>query len=213
MKRRTILIATAAYLMATPLWAADVAAPAPNATLAKEEDPAHEELRTLRKGLIEAIQKNDIDALLTYLDPDVLVTWPNGEVSRKPEGVKAYYDRMMKGPGRIVDSLTSDPTVDELAHLYGDTAISTGTSKDHYHLADGKDLDLLTHWTAAVVKKDGKWKITAFHGSVDMFDNAVLRLAISRVAWWAGGIAAVVGIIIGLIVARVFRKPPAAARL
>jgi len=210
MKRRTMQFAMFACLMATPLWAADVAAPAPPAALNKQEDPAHEELRTLRKGLVEAIQKNDVDALLTYLDPDVVVTWPNGEVSRKPEGVKAYYDRMMKGPGRIVDSLTSDPTVDELAHLYGDTAISTGTSKDHYHLADGKDLDLLTHWTAAVVRKDGKWKIAAFHASVDMFDNAVLRLAITRVAWWAGGIAAVVGLIVGFVVARVFRKRPAA---
>ncbi len=208
MQRRTIQFAMVACLMATPLWAADVAPPAPNATVANAEDPAHEELRTLRKGLVEAIQKNDVDALLTYLDPDVVVTWQNGEVSRKPDGVKAYYDRMMKGPGRIVESITIDPTVDDLAHLYGDTAVSTGTSKDHYHLADGKDLNLLTHWTAAAVRKDGKWKIAAFHASVDMFDNAVLRLAITRVAWWAGGIAAVVGIIVGLIVARVFRKRP-----
>ena len=143
---------------------------------------------------------------MTYLDPDVVVTWQNGEVSRKPDGVKAYYDRMMKGPQRVVDTLTIDPTVEELTHLYGDTGVAFGSSKDHYKLADGKDFDLLSHWTATVVKKDGKWKIAAFHASANMFDNAVLRLAVFRVSSWTGGIALVAGIVVGVVLGKVFRK-------
>ena len=197
-------------LVAIKLEAADTAPAA--APAAKEpENPAHDELRALRKGMVEAIQKGDIDKLLTYLDPDVVVTWQNGEVSRKPEGVKAYYDRMMKGPNRVVQSIAIDPTVDELTHLYGDTGVAFGSSKDDFKLADGKDLNLLTRWTATVVKKEGTWKVAAFHASVDMFDNAVLRLAIARTAWWAGGIAAIVGLIAGFVIARAFRKGRAAS--
>ena len=210
MKRCIVLLAVFSCviwpaLVATKIEAADsalVTAPA-----AKEsETAAHEELRAMRKGMVDAIQKGDIDKLLTYLDPDVVVTWQNGEVSRKPEGVRAYYDRMMNGPQRVVQSVTIDPTVDELTHLYGDTGVAYGSSKDDFKLTDGKDLNLVTRWTATVVKKEGTWKVAAFHASVDMFDNAVLRLAIARTAWWVGGIAAIVGLILGFIFARVFRK-------
>ena len=106
---RRICALIVACLIATSLRTADIEAQAIEAATKQvaaaaedknKEDPAHEELRALRKGLVEAIQKNDVDDLLTYLDPDVVVTWQNGEVSRKPDGVKAYYDRMMKGPGR-----------------------------------------------------------------------------------------------------------------
>lgn len=210
MKRCMVFSAIAGCVIASAVFATklDAADPAPaSAPAAKEpEDPAHEELRTLRKGMVEAIQKGDIDKLATYLDPDVVVTWQNGEVSRKPDGVRDYYERMMKGPQRVVESVTIDPTVDDLTHLYGDTGVAYGSSKDDFKLADGKELNLLTRWTATVVKKQGTWKVAAFQASVDMFDNAVLRLAIARTAWWAGGIAAVVGLILGFVLARVFRK-------
>ena len=222
MKRRTMQFLMVACLMASPLWAAQIEKPADlDAAVAKleketggdktaKENPAHEELRALRKGMIEAIEKGDIDKLLTYLDPDVVVTWENGEVSRKPAGVKEYWDRMMKGPQRVVESVTIDPTADELTHLYGDTGIAFGSSHDHYKLADGKDFDLLTRWTATLVRKGGTWKVAAFQAGVNMFDNAVLRLAVVRTAWWAGGIAAIVGLLVGFVIARVFRKRPAA---
>ncbi len=128
-------LAIVVCLIATSLPTADIEAQAIEADTKQvaaaaedknKENPAHEELRALRKGLVEAIKKNDVDELLTYLDPDVVVTWQNGEVSRKPDGVKAYYDRMMKGPQRVVDTLTIDPTVEELTHLYGDTGVAFG---------------------------------------------------------------------------------------
>lgn len=41
----------------------------------KKEDAAHEELRSLRKQMVDAVNKNDIDALLVHLDKHVVVTW------------------------------------------------------------------------------------------------------------------------------------------
>ena len=42
-----------------------------------QEDPAHEELRTLRNGILEAITKGDINAQLEFVHPDVVITWQN----------------------------------------------------------------------------------------------------------------------------------------
>jgi ketosteroid isomerase-like protein len=161
------------------------------------EDPAHEELRALRRELVEAVNKSDLEGLLGHLDPSVIVTWLNGEVSRNPEEVRAYYDRMMKGPRPIVKSITIDPTVEELTHLYGNTGVAYGHSKDHFQLTDGQDFVVPTRWSATVVKKDGKWLIANFHASTDMFDNPVLTLAVKRTALWAAVIAGVVGLILG----------------
>ena len=175
------------------------------------EDPAHEELRTLRKQLVEAINKNDIDSLLTHLDKDVVVTWMNGEVSRKPAGVREYIERMTKGDNRQVTSYTTEAEADDLTHLYGDTGVVYGHSKDHFVLTDGRNLDVDTRWTASLVKKDGKWLVTAFHASTNMFDNPVLHIAVRRTAIMVGGVAVIVGILVGFLIARLIQKRPAKA--
>ncbi len=178
---------------------------------AAKEDPAHEELRALRRELTQAINNNDLDKLLALLDDDVVVTFMNAEVARKPEQVKAYYERMMKGEHRIVDSFTTDPTVDELTHMYGDTGVAFGSSKDHFKLVDGRDFQVETRWTAVLVKKQDKWKVAGFHASASIFDNPVLYIAIRKTAAWTGGIAAVVGLVIGFAAAWFLKKRPQAA--
>jgi uncharacterized protein (TIGR02246 family) len=164
------------------------------------EDPAHEELRALRGQMVEAINKNDIDALLTHLDKDVVVTWMDASVSRGPKGVKEYIEKMTKGPDRKVESHSTDAEVDELTHLYGDTGVATGRSQDRFVLTDGRDFVVNTRWTAALAKKDGKWKVAAFHSSANMFDNPVLYLAVRRTALWTGGVVGLAGLAIGTVV-------------
>src|SRR5205085_11953687 len=73
-------------------------APAQEPDKSAAENPVHQELRAMRQGVVDAVNKNDVDRLLTYLDKDVVVTWMNAEVSKGPEGVRAYFDKMMKGP-------------------------------------------------------------------------------------------------------------------
>src|SRR5688572_22510368 len=65
----------------------------------------------LREGLIESFSKGDIDQLVTYLAPDIVVTWQNGEVSHGPDGVRAYYNKMMAGEDRIVREIKTEPEV------------------------------------------------------------------------------------------------------
>jgi uncharacterized protein (TIGR02246 family) len=163
----------------------------------KKEDPAHDELRALKKDVEEALNKGDLDKVLTFLDKDVVVTWMNGEVSKGPQGVREYYERMTKGPNRVVDVFKTAPVVDDLTHLYGNTGVAYGSSKDYFKLTDGSEFTVPTRWSATVVKENGRWKIANFHASTNVFDNPVLWLGIRRTAWWAGGIALVVGLLLG----------------
>src|SRR5690349_13915630 len=172
----------------------------------KAEDPAHEALRTLRRGMVDAINKNDLDALLTYLDRDIVVTWMDGRVSRGPQGVREYIEQMTKGENRKVNSYQTEAEVDDLTHLYGDTGVAFGHSRDQFVLTDGRDFVVNTRWTGTLVKKDARWKLASFHASTDMFDNPVLHIAVRRTATWAGAIAGAVGLAAGFLVAWFLRR-------
>ena len=46
------------------------------------EDPAHQQLRDLRTEMIAAIESRDIDRMMTYVHPEIVTTWQDGETTR-----------------------------------------------------------------------------------------------------------------------------------
>ena len=167
-----------------------------------QEDPAHNELRALRDGLLDAIQKGDIERELTYLHPNVVVTWQNAEVSRGRDGVRAYLNRMLNGPSKIVSDYKLDLNVDELTILYGgDTGISFGGSKEHIGLATGTNIDYPARWSATLVKEDGKWLVASLHASTNLFENPFLATT-KRLMYIGCAVALVVGMLVGWLVGR-----------
>lgn len=204
MKLRMLFAALLGVLVLLPLRAGDEPP-------GDKEDPAHEELRDLRKQLVEAVNKNDIDALLKLLDENVVVTWLDGRVSRGHKEVRAYIEEMLQGPNRKVERYESHPEVAELTHLYADgkVGVAYGSSTEKFVLTGGHELVVPTRWSATLVKKDGKWLIANFHGSTSMFDNPILGATVQRTAMWVGIIAGVGGLIVGLILGRLIRRRPA----
>ena len=173
--------------------------------VAQEEDPVHDELRAVRDAMIAAVNDNDPDALMTYLHENVTATWLNGEVSRGPGEVRAYYDRMMTGDDAVVESLSIEPAVERLADIYGNTAVAHGSSQDHYNLTTGMTFDVTTRWSATLVKEGGEWKVVNFHASTGIFDNALLRMA-QKSAYGLGAGGLVVGLVLGALAVVIFRK-------
>ncbi|HEY7498554.1 MAG TPA: DUF4440 domain-containing protein [Vicinamibacterales bacterium] len=166
------------------------------------EDPAHAELRALRDSLVDAVNKRDVSRVLNHLHPDVVVTWQNAEVSRKPDGVRAYLTRMLEGPNRIVDEFSTTPSVDELTILYGgDAGVAFGSSRDRFKLRAGQSFEVTSRWTATVVRQDGRWLIASFHASVNMFDNPLVA-GVRTLAMAAGAGALVVGLVLGWLIGR-----------
>jgi ketosteroid isomerase-like protein len=166
------------------------------------EDPAHQALRQLRDDLVETMNQGDIEASLKFLHTNVVITWHNAEVSSGHDGVRAYHNRVMSGPNKIVESFHCSLTVDGLTLLYGgDTGVCFGSSEEQFKLANGKRLNLKGRWSATLVKDDGRWLVANLHASTNLFDNVLLTVA-KKAVWWAGIISLGLGLIVGVVVGR-----------
>ncbi len=165
-------------------------------------EATHNEIRAMRDGLMDAVNKGDIEHELTFLTTNVVVTWHNAEVSRGREGVRDYYNRMMNGPNKVVADFHAEINVDELTILYGEnTGIAFGSSIEHFKLANGSSFDLKGRWTTTMVKEDGHWLIASLHVSTNIFDNVMLDME-KKYAIRAVVVALVVGVIVGWLVGR-----------
>lgn len=170
---------------------------APAAQPPPGENPAHQELRAVRDGLLAAINRDDNAATLAHLHTNVVITWHNAEVSRGHAGVRAYHERVMTGPGKLVARFTCGATVDELTILYpGDTGICFGSTDEHFQLAHGGELKLTGRWTATLLRENGRWLITSLHVSANLFDNPLLTVAKKSGGYVAGAVL-LVGVGVG----------------
>jgi hypothetical protein len=165
-------------------------------------EATHNELRALRDGLMDAVNKGDIERELTYLTTNVVVTWHNAEVSRGREGVRDYYNRLTSGPNKMVDKFSAEINVDELTILYGkNTGIAFGSSVEHFKLTNGRSFDLRGRWTITMVKENGQWLIASLHVSTNIFDNVMLDM-VKKYAVYAACIAFAVGGFLGWLIGR-----------
>lgn len=181
-----------------------VSAPAQSTAPAATAE-ANAAIDQLRTGLVDSFFKGDIDRALTYLAPDVVVTWQNGEVSHGPAEVRAYYNRMMTGPDRVVREIKAAPEI-EGRHLSGDRAYSWGNLHDRFTLSDGRELALNSRFTIATARYGDRWLVSGYHASVNAFDNPVLTLAIRQTAQWSALIGGAIGLLLGLVGPRLLRR-------
>jgi uncharacterized protein (TIGR02246 family) len=178
------------------------AAPSPAAS----QESIHNEIRAIRDEILAAIAKGDFDAIVPHLHPNVVFTPMNNDVRRGPEEVRAYFNRMLKGPDAVLKSVRFDMKVDRLTDLYGDTGLAFGDSDAVYTLRNGIDLPVKTRWTCALVRQDGRFKIAAFQASPNAFDNSILLQKTRAASFRGAGIGAVVGLLVGLILAIPLRR-------
>jgi ketosteroid isomerase-like protein len=201
-------------------WAqADSNAPTPAAATVAPADTAavHDELRRLRDEILTAWQRRDIEGVLAHVDPEIVVTWQNGEVSRGPDAIRRFYKEMFEGEGSILSNLVSTLSVDDLSILHGpDTAIAFGSIHDDFTfkrrlassaaIGAGNTLALTSRWTATLVRKAGQWKLASYHVSANVFSNPVQDLAV-RAAGRAGAIGGfVIGAILALLIGWAVRR-------
>jgi ketosteroid isomerase-like protein len=165
------------------------------------ESEADQAITKVRAGLVDSFNKGDIDRMLTWLDTNAVVTWQNGEVCEGPAAVKAYYERMMKGDHPVVSKITADPKVLG-RHVQEGWAVSWGNLNDTFLLTDGRELPLNSRFTATLAKRGDRWLVSAFHVSVNAFDNPIMSLAINKTL----KIACLGGLLVGGIVAAVLMK-------
>jgi uncharacterized protein (TIGR02246 family) len=192
-----------ATVLALPLLAAAAAAQGAPAAPA---DAIHDEIRRVRDDVIAAIARGDVDGVLAHLHPNVVFTPMDAEVCHGPQEVRAYFVKMMQGPGAIVKSVQLDFQVDRLTDLYGDVGLAFGSSNDHYTLADGMSFPVQTRWTCALARHEGRWKIAAFQAAPSAFDNPILAKAKRTSMLAGGGVGLGGGLLVGALLAVVARR-------
>jgi ketosteroid isomerase-like protein len=165
----------------------------------------------LREGLVDSFNHGDMDRLLTYLDTNAVVTWQNGEVCEGTAAVKAYYERMMKGDHPVVSKVSADPKVLG-RHIQGGWAISWGDLNDQFVLTDGRELPLNSHFTATIAKRGDRWLVSAFHASVNAFDNPITALTVKKFSIIAGIGGLIAGCVLGAIIISMLRHSKTAAK-
>ena len=159
---------------------ADIQPPQPSTatptSVAPTPEQLHDGLRALKATMEKALNAMDIETVVNNVTEDVVFTTMNGDVARGRDGIKKYFETMMKGPNPRVTSVRAKFEADDLSHLYGnDVAVSFGSSKDQYTLASGESLAVDARWSGTMVRRDGRWLIANFHYSTNMFDNPVLQ--------------------------------------
>jgi hypothetical protein len=170
----------------------------------------------LREQLKTAYAQGDIDAMLKYLHPQVVIIFPDGRILNGPGALKQYYNEMLHGPNHRVQSYTSDPVVTE-RYLHGDTVVSFGKMNDHYVLTDGNKFGLDSRFTTTAIRlpdgppETGGWMIRSFHSSTDAFDNPVLKIVMRKTFWTSAIGALIVGIFVGIFLTRATGKRRATA--
>lgn len=194
--------AVAVLLWTAPALAQEPAPPAAPVAATPSPEALHNEIRAIRDEILAAIAKGDFAAIVPHLHPNVVFTPMNNQICRGPEEVRAYFDRMLKGPDAVLQSVRFDIKVDRLTDIYGDTGLAFGDSDAVYVMRNGRELPIHTRWTCALVRHEGRWKIAAFQASPNAFDNAILKLNKRGAALRAGGTAALAGLVLGFLVGR-----------
>lgn len=153
----------------------------------------------------DAINAQDVERMVAQMTPDATVTWLNGEISRGHDEIRAYYNRMVKGPERILDKYTTAAKIGAHARFFGDVAVADGSMRDSFVPVARGPFQLDSRWSSVSVKQNGQWKVAALHLSANVFTNDLIEEAKSA-AGKVGIGGAIVGLVLGWLAARLRKR-------
>ena len=162
-------------------------------------EASHTELRQLLSGIENAINNEEYNALSQYFSKEMKVTAINQEFLSQHSDIVPYFEKWFGKNGKI-KKLEIKLTADKKTKFYSDTiGVVYGTGEEKYILSDTRKFDMITRWTATVIKEnDGKWRILTLHIGTDFLDNPLLNTIESSVKFF-GILGLVVGLLLGLL--------------
>lgn len=181
-----------------------------------QEEPnhaEHEALRALLGGLESAINEERYADLARYFHANMRVTTINQEVLSSPDGIAAYFDYWF-GPDGYLSKLHIKLIADDLTEFYGDGSIGVvrGRGEEDYILADGRSFDMVTRWTATVIRdEEGAWRILTLHIGTNFLDNPILAMAegaLGEATLFGVALGGSAVLLLAFIVYRVRRRKP-----
>jgi len=158
----------------------------------------------------QAADNGNPSQLKPYLDPEFTGVMVTNDAVQSFDDVQAYWNKisaMLGAGGRYKTKID----VAGHAMIAEDLAVAHGTSEDVATTGQGKEFRFRGQWTAVCRRgADGQWKILRVHGSINPLSNVFIAAAEKMTRIFIGATAAVVGLVLGLSLAMVFRKKPSA---
>ena len=115
-----------------------------------------DEIIQLENRRIEAMTKQDVQALEEILADDLSYTHSTGRLESKAE----FISNLTSGRTKY-QSIERD---DVKVRQYGDTAVVTGRAKFHVN-ANGQDIKFQVRFTDVYAKRDGVWQMVAWQST------------------------------------------------
>jgi len=172
----------------------------------QDREADHEALRVLRNRVITAVEKQDVEALVSCFSRDFVFITSTQDALTSQADIQAFMDRMFHGENALVEGVKTHAEADILTRFLGDdVGICYGSSEDVYTMKSGSIVRMKLRWSATVLREDGEWKVAVAHVGVDFLDNPVLDevLNSSRRMGFAEGL---IGLFIGAFVGWFFGR-------
>ena len=180
------------------------APPAPAAS----EEADHEALRLLKTAYEEAIRNNKIETLAGHFHPDFHGVMVTGRPVNSFADVQQFWRDLR---GLIGEGGTYTTTINpERSVILGDIALARGTTADVVKTAAGKEYRVTTFWTATLQRDGGAWKVRSLQGTMDPIGNPFVGEVASRAVLQYTSGAGVIGLVLGLLLGRVWGRRRAA---
>ncbi|MGD9671402.1 MAG: DUF4440 domain-containing protein [Hyphomicrobiaceae bacterium] len=166
----------------------------------------HEALRALKAQAVQAVNTKDYALARSLLHEPFMATVITQDSFNDFGSFKAYFESLYTRPLLRMKSISMSAEADELSQIYtGTFALTRGSTKERYELADGRAFDMDGRWTAVSMKNNDGWKIVAVHAGTNFLDNPVLGAIEQSAMYFAiGGLAA--GLAIGFVGGRLFTR-------
>ena len=173
------------------------------------EDPAHDALRQIKATYETAIRTGDLSPLRPLFATETTAIMLLGHEVKSFAELEQHwkYVRGLIGPGgSYTTTLKPEPSL-----IFGDVALSRGTSDEVVKTGTGKEFAFTSQWTAVSRRVNGEWKVLRLHGSMDPVTNVFTTTFLQQARLSYGGGGLLVGALLGAGVVLFLKKRSATA--
>jgi ketosteroid isomerase-like protein len=167
-----------------------------------DDDADRAALRQIRTNYETAVNSGDLSKIKADLGAELTGVMVTGKPVAGYDGLVAYWREIQNliGTGGSYHVTVNVDKTD----LFGDVAVSHGTTAESVRLASGKELDFGAYWTSVCHKEGENWKVVRVQATMDPIDNVFVSLQLTRAKLIYGGTGFIAGALLVLAV-RSFR--------
>ncbi len=176
-----------------------------NSIARADVDADHTALRMIRTNYEDAANSGDLSKFKNDLSDQVTGVMVTGEPVTGYDGLVSYWKGIQDiiGPGGSYHVTVNTDKTD----LFGDVAVSRGTTDESVRLASGKQLDFSSYWTAVCHKENSNWKVFRMQATLNPVHNVFVSLQLGKAKLTYGIIGFVAGVVVILLLQLLRHKP------